>query len=93
MARASRGLWATIWHEWRGRGAGMARAWRRHFLFPQGPAASRAGARRSVDGLAHLPWLCLPFIRGDQLCCSQDFGRLDGSTNTGIWGGGGNQRS
>eukprot|EP00661_Eupelagonemidae_sp_cell13_P000133 gene133-biopygen3056 len=30
-----RGGAATIWHEWRGRGAGMARAWRWHVLFPQ----------------------------------------------------------
>eukprot|EP00661_Eupelagonemidae_sp_cell13_P024715 gene24715-biopygen13472 len=30
MARAWRGLQAIVWLVWRGRGAGMARAWRGH---------------------------------------------------------------
>eukprot|EP00661_Eupelagonemidae_sp_cell13_P023702 gene23702-biopygen22330 len=38
VARTWRGLQATIWHEWRGRGAGMARA----FPVPPGPDATRA---------------------------------------------------
>eukprot|EP00661_Eupelagonemidae_sp_cell13_P000993 gene993-biopygen3220 len=35
MARAWRRLQAIIGLGWRVRGAGMARAWRGHFLFPQ----------------------------------------------------------
>eukprot|EP00661_Eupelagonemidae_sp_cell13_P011076 gene11076-biopygen13903 len=37
MVRAWRGLWAMFGLGWRGRGAGMARAWSGHALFRQYP--------------------------------------------------------